>query len=160
MPSLSLVLAHGVLGFGKLPASLVSYFNGVAAHLGDRGHHVFEPQVDSIGTIEDRGKELAAKILRWQQQTSLTAQRVHIIAHSMGGLAARVGSLIRKVNDGVVTRDSALRPNHQHLPDWPVDHAGEVGWSLLTPLPILNHPLPFVPPAPHLARYDAIVAQL
>jgi hypothetical protein len=41
-----------------------------------------------------------------------------------------------------------------------VDHAGEVGWSLLTPLPILNHPLPFFPPAPHLARYDAIVAQL
>lgn len=43
MPNLSIVLAHGVLGFGGPANSLVSYFNGVAAHLIDQGHHVCEP---------------------------------------------------------------------------------------------------------------------
>jgi len=265
MTNLSIVLAHGVLGFGGPANSLVSYFNGVAAHLGDQGHHVFEPQVDSIGTVEDRGSELAAKILDWQQKMSLTTQPVHIIAHSMGGLdaryaiskvkgfaphvatlvtigtphrgspvadavetgtgplagqidpwlsdrlrrqtgalhslttafaatfdpatpddphvrylevagdasrgsaqelllfelASRIGQITGEINDGVVTKASALRPGHEHVvPDWPVDHAGEVGWGVLTPPLFFGHPLLFFPPPPHLARYDAIVAQL
>jgi triacylglycerol lipase len=265
MANLSIVLAHGVLGFGGPASSLVSYFNGVAAHLIDQGHHVFEPQVDSIGTVEDRGSELAAKILGWQQKKNLTAQPVHIIAHSMGGLdaryaisqvqgfaphvatlvtigtphrgspvadavatgtgplagliepwlsdrlksqtgalnslttafaakfdpetkddphvrylevagdasqgkaeelvlfalASRIGQITGEVNDGVVPQASALRPGHEHVvPDWPVDHAGEVGWGVRTPPIVFGHPLLFLPPPPHLAWYDAIVARL
>jgi triacylglycerol lipase len=73
-------------------------------------------------------------------------------------LAAEIGRLTNEVNDGVVTRTSALRAHNEHLQDWPVDHAGEVGWSkdalLSTVAPF------FAPPAPHLARYDAIVNML
>jgi triacylglycerol lipase len=74
-------------------------------------------------------------------------------------LAAVIGKLTGEVNDGVVTRASALRVGHAHLPDWPVDHAGEVGWSLdtLLPIPVV---LPFVPAPAHFARYDAIVSML
>jgi triacylglycerol lipase len=61
-------------------------------------------------------------------------------------LAAAIGDLTDQINDGVVTRNSALHPEHEHLPDWPVDHAGEVGWQI--PLDM----------ASHLARYDALVA--
>jgi len=71
-------------------------------------------------------------------------------------LAAVVGKITGEVNDGVVTRSSALRKGHEHLADWPVDHAGEIGWSLDSVLPAeLN--LPFVHQPHHFARYDAIV---
>ena len=74
-------------------------------------------------------------------------------------LAAVIGRLTGEVNDGVVARSSALREGHEHLDDWPVDHAGEVGWSFETPLPV-EFDVPFVPPPPHFARYDAIVSAL
>lgn len=254
-------LAHGLFGFGNLLASLpsvVNYFNGVAAHLRSQGHTVIEPQVNPIGSIQQRGDQLASAILA---QTNAT-DRVHIIAHSMGGLDARyaisfrqdivqriatlvtigtphrgspvadavanptdplfahiptfivtqleanagalhdlttnacsqfdsntkdvgtvryievagdaskgshelflfhlaavIGRINRESNDGVVTRSSALRDGHQHLDDWPVDHAGEIGWSFDSPVPV-GLPVPFLQPPPHLARYDAIVALL
>jgi len=74
-------------------------------------------------------------------------------------LAAKIGSLKGEVNDGVVTRSSALRDGHEHLDDWPVDHAGEIGWSFDSPVPI-EFELPFIPTPPHFARYDAIVGAL
>jgi|SRR5579864_8670711 len=75
-------------------------------------------------------------------------------------LASRIGQITGEVNDGVVTKASVLRRCHQHVTsDWFVDHAGEVGWGVLTPPLFFGHPLLFFPP-PHLARYDAIVAQL
>ena len=75
-------------------------------------------------------------------------------------LAAVIGKISGEVNDGVVTKSSALRPEREHLPDdWPVDHAGEVGWSFDSPVPIVAE-LPFVPTPAHLLRYDAIVSAL
>jgi triacylglycerol lipase len=47
-------------------------------------------------------------------------------------LAAKIGKISGEVNDGVVTRSSALRGGNEHLPDWPLDHLGEIGWSLTT----------------------------
>jgi triacylglycerol lipase len=259
----TIILAHGILGFGSVPGmSFVNYFNGVALHLTNQGHVVIAPSVNAIGSVAERGEQLAAAIL----QTPLEEQEhLHVIAHSMGGLDARhalsnierddvskrvaervktlvtigtphrgspvadaiadrtdplfaeipaflveafrnnagglddlttkaciqfdettpdadgvtyievagdasqggqelflfhlaaaIGRLSDEVNDGVVTRSSALRNGHKHLDDWPVDHAGEIGWSVATPLPILFD-LPFLP---HFARYDAIVAML
>jgi triacylglycerol lipase len=83
-----LLLAHGILGFGaaEILPSLVNYFNGVGAHLRRRGHDVIEPQVNPIGSIADRGERLGALILN----VPLSAgDKLHIIAHSMGGLDAR-----------------------------------------------------------------------
>ena len=74
-------------------------------------------------------------------------------------LAAAIGRLTGDVNDGVVTRSSALRPSREHLEDWPVDHAGEIGWSFDSPIPFEFQFLPFAPP-PHFARFDAIVRML
>jgi triacylglycerol lipase len=71
-------------------------------------------------------------------------------------LSAAISNMTHDVNDGMVTRSSALRPNNEHLADWPVDHAGEIGWSqaLLHPLQIRKAL------SEHLARYDAIMAIL
>jgi triacylglycerol lipase len=74
-------------------------------------------------------------------------------------LAAVIGRLTGEVNDGVVAKSSALRPGREHLDDWPVDHAGEIGWSFESLFPA-EFDIPLLPPPPHLARYDAIVAIL
>ena len=83
----TIVLAHGILGFGNLtglPAP-IHYFNGVAAHLQAQQHQVIETQVNPIGSVAQRGDLLAKEILR----RAPAGERVHIIAHSMGGLDAR-----------------------------------------------------------------------
>ncbi|HSY50752.1 MAG TPA: hypothetical protein VLC46_18245 [Thermoanaerobaculia bacterium] len=265
MPPHTIVLAHGVLGFGAPIGStgLIHYFNGVAPYLHGRGHEVFEPQVNPIGSVVQRGQQLADFI-----QKHVPAKKdVYIIAHSMGGLDARhaitnifkapepvstlvtigtphlgspvadalvrdahplfaaipalirdqfnrkapalhdltttactefdiatpdvegvryievagnaaqashelflfkvaesIGRLTNEINDGVVTRSSALRrrkdgrTSHleepEQLPDWPVDHAGEVGWS--PPIPTQWDILDLLA-ASHFARYEAIV---
>jgi triacylglycerol lipase len=215
---------------------------------------VLEPQVDPTGSVQERGDQLAEKILK---QTA-PGDKVHILAHSMGGLDARhaitkrtdlvervatlvtigtphrgspvadavakksgplldkiphllrqklesniaalrdlttevctafdastpdaasvryinvagdaskgselilfhlaaaIGNLTGEINDGVVTKNSALRPGNQHMDDWPVDHAGEIGWS--TALLVPFHRQRAI--KEHLARYDAIVGLL
>jgi triacylglycerol lipase len=253
--SKNIILAHGILGFGENTLLPFNYFKGVAAHFEQQGHAVIQPDVNPIGSIQQRGTQLAAAIAgRWP------TEEVHIIAHSMGGLdarfalahfpdlaarvktlvtigtphrgspvadaivnpignplighipafirqrlenlpgdvgglrdlttavcirfdettpdsdgvryievagdaaldenglflfdlAAQIGEIENEINDGVVTRSSALRQvqGHIHLPDWPVDHAGEIGWDKHSLLSL---------PAHHLARYDAIVAML
>ena len=73
-------------------------------------------------------------------------------------VAERVGHLTNQPNDGVVTRRSALREGYEHLADWPVDHAGEVGWTI----PPVSLDLPFTGffGRAHLARFDDIIARL
>ncbi|QWF71731.1 hypothetical protein KEF85_04435 [Methylomonas paludis] len=243
----NIVLAHGVLGFGGNGRLPIDYFNGVLGHLRRQGHQVLAPQVNPIGSVQQRAAQLTTAIKNaWPEN-----QPVHIIAHSMGGLDARqalaadsqlaaqvktlvtigtphqgspvadailnpteplfqhipqiirdwlqvnagalhdlssaaalqfnatvadvpnirylevagnaalaghelllfklaayIGDIYGEINDGVVTRQSALRPGHEHLPDWPVDHFGEIGWSF-------DAFLPFREPS-HLARYRAI----
>jgi triacylglycerol lipase len=75
--------------------------------------------------------------------------------------ASIIGRMKREANDGLVTESSAIRSSKdwERLEDWPVDHAGEVGWSLDTPLPI-EVELPFLSPPAHFARYEAIVKML
>lgn len=84
----TLILAHGILGFGTPPdlALPVNYFNGVARHLRQRGFRVETPQVESIGSIHARGSELGKFILN---VSVAPGEPLHVIAHSMGGLDAR-----------------------------------------------------------------------
>jgi triacylglycerol lipase len=79
-----IVLAHGLFGFGDLVPGFqpLNYFNKVADLFATK---VIAPQVDPIGSIEMRGNALADEIL----QKTGPGDRIHIIAHSMGGLDAR-----------------------------------------------------------------------
>ncbi len=83
----TIILAHGILGYGTIPgvSSLLNYFNGVAAHLTKQGHTVIAPQVNPVGSVAQRGQQLAAAILA----VSPSDNPLHVIAHSMGGLDAR-----------------------------------------------------------------------
>jgi pimeloyl-ACP methyl ester carboxylesterase len=87
---LPVVLAHGYLGFGTLGP--VVYFRpvaGIFTQLGARD--VFATHVDPKGTIEMRSEQLAAQI-----RQHVPHGKVHLIAHSMGGLDARY--LIGRMN--------------------------------------------------------------
>lgn len=73
---MNIVLVHGVLGFGRLPSlvglPVVTYFNGVAEHLG-RSHRVVEPSqnpiptprnaanIDLSGMVRESGAKTAAE---------------------------------------------------------------------------------------------------
>ena len=74
---------HGVPSF--IPDVLPHYFNGVADFLTrEKGvEEVFEPQVGSVDSVQARSGELGDFIVR-------QGRDVHIIAHSMGGLDARM----------------------------------------------------------------------
>ena len=62
----TIILAHGILGFGSFPdlPSPLNYFNGVAAHLSKQGHLVTAPQVDPVGSVAVRGTQLMNAILQ------------------------------------------------------------------------------------------------
>jgi pimeloyl-ACP methyl ester carboxylesterase len=83
MSSLPIVLAHGYLGFGALGP--LNYFNNVASILKAAGAtQVFAPHVPPKGTLQQRSAQLAQAI-----HGQFPGQKVHVIAHSMGGLDAR-----------------------------------------------------------------------
>jgi triacylglycerol lipase len=98
---MKIILAHGVLGFGVLGP--LQYFNGVAEYLEHRFPDVVvkTARVNPIGSVPDRAEELAAFIAREAQ-----GEKVHVFAHSMGGLDARYA--IAKDLSGTAARIATL----------------------------------------------------
>src|SRR6266566_88943 len=89
-PRLPVVLAHGFLGFDEIEVASRKhlYFRGIGAHLEGLGARIYSPRVPPASSIADRAQKLADLI------RALPEPRVNIVAHSMGGLAGRVASLI------------------------------------------------------------------
>ena len=89
---MNIVLAHGFLGFKRLFG--VDYFNGVAEFLRETlaslPIKVLVTEVKPFGRIHVRGRELGEQIVQALADGQLdSAEQVHVIAHSMGGLDAR-----------------------------------------------------------------------
>jgi triacylglycerol esterase/lipase EstA (alpha/beta hydrolase family) len=80
-----IVLLHGAAGFDRIGP--LDYYFRVAGDLVDAGHDVFTTEVSPLQTIEVRAGQLAEQIDAILDQTG--AGRVHLIAHSQGGLDAR-----------------------------------------------------------------------
>ncbi len=90
MAQLPIVLAHGYLGFGTLGP--FNYFKDVAAVLAQMGaKEVYATDVPPKGSLADRSAHLAIQIRQF-----VPSGKVHLIAHSMGGLDSRF--LIGKAN--------------------------------------------------------------
>ena len=94
MPALPIVLAHGYLGFSSLGP--LHYFNKVQSVLESAGAAVFTPIVSPKQSLADRSAQLAAAI-----KGKYNNQKVHVIAHSMGGLDARI--LIQQRNPNIAS---------------------------------------------------------
>lgn len=90
-----IVLAHGFFGFDDFAGvGFVRYFFNVREDLADHGEpDVYTPAVDPFNDSETRGRQLLAQIEHILAETG--AARVNIIAHSQGGLDARVVASLR-----------------------------------------------------------------
>jgi triacylglycerol lipase len=98
---LPIVLAHGIARFDilleilkkklSLPETELGdrfqYFKGIKTHLEAEGFTVFHPNQEFAGPVDLRAEQLKARVNEALSTTG--ADRVHIIAHSMGGLDAR-----------------------------------------------------------------------
>lgn len=86
---MNIVLAHGVLGFGTLFG--VEYFRGVKAFLeANFSAKVIAPGVSPVAGIAHRAGQLRERIEAALTNGSLSpGEKIHIIAHSMGGLDSR-----------------------------------------------------------------------
>lgn len=79
------VLAHGLLGFSRLFVGIgPAYFRGIEGRLTAAGNRVAAPQVPATGSIERRAEALLRGV-----RDAFGEERVHVVAHSMGGLDAR-----------------------------------------------------------------------
>ena len=98
---LPIVLAHGIARFDilleilrskvKLPEhefrDRFQYFKGIKTHLEAHGFEVFHPNQDFAGPVDLRAAQLRDRVN--EVISNRGVDRVHIIAHSMGGLDAR-----------------------------------------------------------------------
>lgn len=81
-----ILLVHGFSGYRDLPV-MGGYFNAVAERLRADGFSVFTPALPPYSPTETRAPFLAAAIDDALKETG--AKRVHLIAHSQGGIDAR-----------------------------------------------------------------------
>src|SRR5262245_41794198 len=96
-----IVLAHGIARFDILREIFIKkfgideskitdqlhYFKGIKSYLEAHGFEVYHTSVDFSGGVDKRAQQLSQQIKHIL--TGRSTKKVHIIAHSMGGLDAR-----------------------------------------------------------------------
>ena len=86
-PRHAIVLAHGLAGFSRFAVrrlKVATYFRGIPEHLTAEGCRVIVTDVLPLGSIAARAARLREAIVEQAGD-----EKVHVIAHSMGGLDAR-----------------------------------------------------------------------
>ena len=108
-----IVLVHGIFGFSRLPvgsAKIADYFRLIPDALRMDGHVVpIPPKLNPAGSIVERAQDLKNYL---QTQTEIFDKKVHIVAHSLGGLDAR--HMISKMGmaDRVLSLTTIGTPHH------------------------------------------------
>lgn len=122
-----IVLVHGILGFDKLRTVFgpLEYFRKVREVLRATGNLVPEPpQLNTAGSITERAQALK----RYLETTpDIAGRKVHLVAHSMGGLDARHMISRLSMADRVRTLTTIGTP-HQGTP------FASLGLAVLQPL--------------------------
>ena len=136
-----IILAHGIARFDVLRERVkdeldlpdnplddeLHYFRNVRAHLNNNGFvSVFATNVDFAGSVNLRAAQLKQKTDEVLASTG--AEKVHIIAHSMGGLDARRMIVDLGMADRVASLTTIGTP---HLGTILADHVVTNGGSLL-----------------------------
>ena len=142
-----IVLVHGLFGFDKIQVgsvTIANYFPGILEALQAAGNRVFVPSLSPTAGIADRAAQLLAFL-----RDNCPYEKVHLFAHSMGGLDCRY--MISRLGkaDQVLTLTTLGTP-HRGTPfaDWAL---GKVEW-LVKPVLNLLH-------VPHQAFYDLTIAK-
>ncbi|HXQ69869.1 MAG TPA: alpha/beta fold hydrolase [Pyrinomonadaceae bacterium] len=124
MATFPILLVHGIARFDifavilrerlKIPDNSHSdqfdYFKGIKNHLEANGFTVSAPNLAFAGSIDLRAEGLINYVNDVLQRTG--SQKVHIIAHSMGGLDARHMIVDKGMADRVATLTTIGTPHH------------------------------------------------
>jgi triacylglycerol lipase len=108
-----IVLVHGILGFNQLTLGgtrLAEYFRLIPEALRSAGYIVAEPpRLNPAGSVAQRAQDLKEYLLG---QGEIAGRKVHLIAHSMGGLDSRF--MISKLGmaERVVSLTTIGTPHH------------------------------------------------
>jgi triacylglycerol esterase/lipase EstA (alpha/beta hydrolase family) len=105
--TLPILLLHGAAGFDQIGP--LEYYYDVADTLADDGHDVFTTQVDPLQTIDVRAAQLTEQLDAVLAETG--AERVHLVAHSQGGLDARYLISTLGYGDRVATLTTISTPH-------------------------------------------------
>ncbi len=85
------------------------YFRGIVSHLAHNGFRAYAPRVGFAERVQDRAKDLAKAVQAVLDETG--AAKIHIIAHSMGGLDSRHMIVDEKMQDAVATLTTIGTPH-------------------------------------------------
>jgi len=108
-PPWPVVLVHGFSGFNRLGP--LEYYFRVIDKLADEGEHeIFAPALPPYNSVEERAPFLGLAIDQVLRDTS--AAKVHLIAHSQGGLDARYAISVLGYDDRVATLTTIATPHH------------------------------------------------
>jgi triacylglycerol lipase len=123
-------LVHGLLGFDRVkvgPFTVLRYFPGIEDALIDAGHRVAVPSLSKTRSVAHRADELKKFI-----GDTFTNERVHIIAHSMGGLDARYMITRLGMHDRVRSLTTVGTPHRgSTFADWALRRFGRTAKPLL-----------------------------
>jgi triacylglycerol lipase len=97
------------------------YFKGVASHLRQHGFEVYHTSVSFAADVETRAQDLTREIQNILAKTG--HQKVHIIAHSLGGLDARHAIINHNMASKVATLTTLGTPHlGASVADWFLEH--------------------------------------
>jgi triacylglycerol lipase len=108
LPPYPIVLVHGFLGFGEIRffGWRFRYFRGVAEAMAETGATVHIVTLPAAASVEERARVLADAV------RALPAPRVHLVAHSMGGIDARYAIARLGLIDRVASLVTIGTPHH------------------------------------------------
>jgi triacylglycerol lipase len=118
------VLAHGLFGFDEVAVGPTrhAYWKGIRDALEKDGNKVIVPRVPACGSVSERAVALARAV------TVLDERRVNVVAHSMGGLDARLAVAHLGLADRVAALVTIGTPHRgSPLADLSTDVARRIG---------------------------------
>jgi triacylglycerol lipase len=110
-----IVLVHGILGFTKIAFGdfkIGDYYREIPDALRKDGHVVPDPpHTHRSGSVAERAQDLK-NYLTDPDRLDVVGKKVHIVAHSMGGLDSRVMISTLGMADRVLSLTTIATPHH------------------------------------------------
>jgi triacylglycerol lipase len=148
------VLVHGIVGFDeiRLFGWKRGYFAGIGQHLRELGVTVHQARLPPLASVPERAARLAEFI------RGLGAERVNIIAHSMGGIDARYAITKLGLADKIASLVTIGTPHH----GTPLAELGQIGpaltaRALVKRLGISSDSLDWLTPS-HMAAFNVEIS--
>ncbi len=119
-------LARMALGPERKGLDAFSYFRKIPGILEEHGFQVYQPRVSWAGSLARRARDLRDELLRITEDFT-RHRRVHIVAHSMGGLDARMMIVRYRLHEHVASLSTISTPHlGTTFADWGIRNLNRV----------------------------------